>query len=91
MITEIFVVYNSQIDKMGDSLKESPIFTFIDESIYKNRKKAFALKNHWGARMTPFAICMDKDKAVKAFYSESKIDVVESLINYLKDEGISVG
>lgn len=87
MITDVYVVYNddSQIKRIGDALKVSPFFTYINENSPKGRKEAFALKNHWGTRMTPFAICMDKDKAIKAFYSETGKDIIDSLINYLNN------
>ena len=89
MITDVIVVYNdeSQIRRIGGAytLKESPFFTYINESSRKGKKEAYALKGHWGARMTPFAICMDGEKAIKAFYSETGEDVIKSLINYLNE------
>lgn len=88
MITDVFVVYNSedQIKKIEEAdIPNSPFFTYINESSRKGKKEAYALKGHWGARLSPFIICMDGDKAVKAFYSESEENVIESLINYLND------
>lgn len=87
MITDVYVTYNdeSQIDKIkGESFKDSPFFTFISEVDRKSRKQAFALKNHWAAFQCPFAICMNGDKPVKAFYSED-CDVIDSLIKYLHE------
>ena len=90
MITDVIVVYNddSQIRRIGGTytLKESPFFTYINESSRKGKKEAYALKSHWGARMTPSAICMDGEKPIKAFYSETGKDVIESLIKYLNGE-----
>ena len=88
MITDVFIVYNdpSQRKRIEDSLIRNPLFfTYIDENSKNGRKEAFALKSHWGARMTPFILCMNKDKAIKAFYSENDKDVINSLINYLND------
>lgn len=87
MISDIIIVYNndSQIKNIGDTLKVSPFFTFLNENSKKDKKKAYALKSHWAARMTPFAICMDKEIPIKAFYSESEENVIESLINYLNE------
>ena len=88
MITDVFVVYNNegQIKRIKEAnILDSPFFTFINESSRKGKKEAYALKGHWGARLSPFIICMDGDKAVKAFYSESEENVIESLINYLND------
>lgn len=90
MITDVYLVYNDdeQLRRIGGTytLKVSPFFTFINENSNKGRKEAFALKGHWGARMTPFALCLNKETPVKAFYSETGEDVIKSLINYLNDE-----
>lgn len=89
MITEVVVTYNddNQIKRIkGESFEGSPLFTFMDERSRKSRKKAFAIKNHWSAFQTPFVICMNGETPVKAFYSETGEDVIESLIKYLKNE-----
>lgn len=92
MITDVFVVYtdDSQIRKIGEiyTLKYSPFFTFINESSRKGKKEAYALKSHWGARLTPFALCMDGEQAVKAFYSETGEDVIKSLIDFINSQEI---
>lgn len=92
MITDVYVVYNdeNQIKKIGGTyrLKVSPFFTYINEASAKGKKEAFALKSHWGARMTPFALCMEGENAVKAFYSETGEDVIKSLIDYLNESDI---
>lgn len=83
---DVIIVYNNsnQIEKIKRSdLKVTPFFTFIDES--KNRKEAFSIKNRYAARMCPFVVCMNGDKAIRAFYSETGEDVIESLINYLNE------
>lgn len=87
MITDVYVTYNDdkQIERIkGESFKNSPFFTFISEVDRKSKKQAFALKNHWAAFACPFAVVMDKEKPVKAFYSEAE-NVVESLIKYLHE------
>lgn len=90
MVTDVYLVYNDdlQIKKIGGTytLKVSPFFHFIDDRSYDGRKQAFKLKGSYGAKQTPFAVCMDKEKPVKAFYSESEKDVVKSLIKYLNEE-----
>lgn len=89
MITDVYLVYNNdeQIKRIGGTytLKVSPFFHFIDDRTLEGKKKAIKLKGAWGSRLTPFALCMDKDKAIKAFYSESDNDVIKSLINYLNE------
>lgn len=84
MITDVYIVYNDdkQLDKLGDT-KVSPFFHLIDERTYKGRKEGFKLKGSLSARLTPFIVCKERDKVVKAFYSETKEDVFQQLINYL--------
>lgn len=87
-ITDVFVIYNNddQINRIkGETFKVSPFFTFIDERKYKSRKEAYKIKNHWAAFATPFAICMNNDKPIKAFYSETGTDIIAELINYLHE------
>lgn len=92
MITDVYLVYNddSQLRKIGGThtLKVSPFFHFIDDRTLEGRKDAFKLKGSWGSRVTPFALCMDGEKAVKAFYSETGEDVIKSLIDYLNGENL---
>lgn len=87
MITDIYLVYNddSQLRKIRSAytLKASPFFHFIDDRTKEGKKESFKLKGSWGARLTPFALCTEGDNAVKAFYSETGEDIIESLINYL--------
>lgn len=83
---DIYIVYNdnSQRERIEETFKESPFsFTFIDVR-GKEKKNAWALKSHWGAKEDPFAIIMEEDKAIKAFYSETGEDIINSLINFLK-------
>lgn len=88
LITDVIITYNddTQIERIkGESFKESPFFTFLDERSRKSRKEAFAIKNHWAAFATPFILCKNGETAVKAFYSEADNDVVGSLIKYLNE------
>lgn len=89
MITDVYVVYNddSQIKELREAYADSefPVFHFIDSLSNKTKKEAWALKSHWAARLDPFAIIMDGDKALKAFYSETGEDVIKSLSEYLKE------
>ena len=90
MITDVYIVYDNDnvIRRVGGTytIKVSPFFHFIDSRTLNGRKEAFQLKGSWGARMDPFAICMDGGKAVKAFYSETGEDVIESLITFLNSQ-----
>lgn len=90
MITDVYIVYNNDnvIKRVGGTytVKVSPIFHFIDSRTLNGRKEAFQLKGSWGARMDPFVICMNGEKAIKAFYSETGEDVIESLITFLNSQ-----
>lgn len=89
-MTDIFVIYDnkSQIKRIEDALGASSIFHFIDSTSKNGKKEAVALKSHWAARLDPFVLVMDGDKAIKAFYSETGEDVIDSLINYVKEKSI---
>lgn len=90
MITDVYIVYNdeNQIKKIGGTytLKVSPFFHFINDTTRKGKREAYKLKSEWGSRLTPFILCTNGEKAVKAFYSETDIDVINSLIRYLNNE-----
>lgn len=90
MITDVYIVYDndSVIKRVGGTytLKVSPFFHFIDDRTREGRKESFKLKGSWGARLTPFVLCTEGEKAVKAFYSETGEDVIESLITFLNSQ-----
>lgn len=90
MITDVYLVYNDdrQIQQIGGTWEVSPFFHFIDDRTLEGRKDAFKLKSAWSSRMTPFALCMNREKVVKAFYSETGNDVIKELINYLNEQNI---
>lgn len=90
MITDVYLVYNNdeQINQIGDTLKVSPFFHFIDDRTREGKKEAFKLKSSWSSKVTPFALCTEGDKAVKAFYSETGENIIESLITYLNEKNL---
>lgn len=83
------VVYDDNSENLITELKEKLTeFPLIElehyhEQIFKERKKAFAIKNEWGTRKTPFAIFIDNIPVI-AFYSEKKDCVADNIINTLK-------
>lgn len=85
-ITDVFVVYNDEnvIKELGDTVKVSPIFHFIDYRSKNGKKEAWKLMNNWAAKEVPFALVMNGSDVIKAFYSEA-IDVIKSLINFLNE------
>lgn len=88
MITDVYLVYNNDqvLKKLGDTLKVSPFFHFIDDRTHKGKKESWKVKGGFGAKLTPFAVVYDKDEPIRAFYSETGEDIVELLIKYLNGE-----
>lgn len=84
----IIVIYNdkNQLNKIGDTSKYTPIFQFIDSLCKKSKNKAKKIKSYYGAILDPFAVILEDEKPIKAFYSEAE-DVIDSLIKYLNNNG----
>ena len=87
-MTDIIVIYRdkSQLDRIGDTSKYTPIFHFVDSLAKKSKKEAWRIKSYYGAKLDPFAVILDNEKPIKAFYTESE-DVIDSLIKYLNNNG----
>lgn len=87
-MTDIIVVYSdkNQLDRIGDTSKYTPIFHFVDSLAKKSKKEAWRIKSYYGAKLDPFAVILDDEKPIKAFYTEAE-DVINSLIKYLNSNG----
>ena len=87
-MTDVIVIYSdkSQIDRIGDTSKYTPIFHFVDSLAKKSKKEAWRIKSYYGAKLDPFAVILDGEKSIKAFYTEAE-DVIDSLIKYLNNNG----
>lgn len=87
-MTDVIVVYSdkNQLSRIGDTSQYSPIFRFVDSLTKKGKKEAWKIKSYYGAKLDPFAVVLDKEKPIKAFYTEAE-DVIGSLIKYLNDNG----
>lgn len=87
-MTDVIVVYSdkNQLDRIGDTSKYTPIFYFVDSLAKKSKKEAWRIKSYYGAKLDPFAVILDDEKPVKAFYTEAE-DVIDSLIKYLNNNG----
>ena len=88
------VAYDDNSEKLISELKEALTkFPMIElesyhEQLFKEKKKAWALKSEWGTRLSPFAIFIDNDHVpVIAFYSErnecTSDNIIESLKSYI--------
>lgn len=88
MITDVYLVYNDdkQIQQIGGTWKVSPFFHFIDDRTREGKKDSWKIKGGFGAKLTPFAVAYEGEKPLKAFYSETGEDIIESLIKYLNGE-----
>lgn len=85
-MTDVIVVYSdkNQLKEIGDTSRYSPVFRFIDSLAKKSKKEAWKVKSFYGAKLDPFAVVLDQDKPIKAFYTEAE-DVIDSLIKYLNN------
>lgn len=82
---DVYIVYNNDevLKKLGGTLKVSPFFHFIDDRTRKGKKDSWKIKGGFGAKLTPFAVVYEGEKPLKAFYSETGENVIDSLIDYL--------
>lgn len=87
-MTDVIIVYSSksQLDRIGDTSKYTPIFHFVDSLAKKSKKESWRIKSYYGAKLDPFAVILDDEKPIKAFYTEAE-DVIDSLIKYLNNNG----
>ena len=82
---DVYIVYNNDevLKKLGGTLKVSPFFHFVDDRTQKGKKDSWKIKGGFGAKLTPFAVVYEGEKPLKAFYSETGENVIDSLIDYL--------
>lgn len=82
---EIDIAYNELSEPLVKLLVQTniPVNAF-NEDDYKQKKKAYALKNPYAARETPFAIFKYKDKPIKQFYSENGQCTLDHMEKFLK-------
>lgn len=88
MILKVAYDDNSEnlITKLKEFLVDYPLINLeaYHENLFKERKKAFAIKSEWGTRKSPFAILIDNDHTpVVAFYSEEGNCTVDKIIKAL--------
>ena len=82
---EANIVYSNIKDReFFDSIElKFPIFfNYIND-----RKEAYKLKAHWGAKKDPFIVLSDNNKIVKVFYSDVAGDnALIQFINYINND-----
>ena len=66
-------------------VKKYPELTFEghNEDTPRGRRKSFAIKSRFAARLTPFCGLMDKDEIRKGFYSEARECTEENIKKYI--------
>lgn len=74
---------NNIVDNIQSNINTSVMFNFIDITTMKGKKKGWALKSHWGAKLDPFILITKNNVPIKAFYSEDKKDIINETIKYL--------
>lgn len=88
MILKIAYDDNSEklITELKNVLEKFPLVNLetFHENILKERKKAFSLKSEWGTRLSPFAILIDNEKPIKAFYSDVNECTIDNISKILK-------
>lgn len=85
------VAYNDKSEDLVKELKELLMkFPLVEleayhEEIFKERKKAFALKSEWGTRQSPFAILIDDHTPVTVFYNEQGSCTIDKITETLQN------
>ena len=88
------VAYNDDsskfVEELIENIKGYPLIKLetYHEQLFKERKKAFAIKNEWGTRECPFAILIDNKEPIKAFYNEQNNCNLDTIINFLNQINI---
>jgi hypothetical protein len=88
-IFDITVVLNNDQDLkylMNSNTKIKPYLTIYDERYLDDKKKAYSVKNEYGARETPFVLIFKDGKYLNAIWKESTEDPIKELISFLNQE-----
>lgn len=59
------------------------LFEAYNEDLYNERKKSYAVKSHFAARMTPFCGVFKDDTITKGFYTEAKECTEQNISEYM--------
>ena len=62
------------------------LFEAYNEDIYPERKKSYAVKGHFAARVNPFCGIFEDDTITKGFYSEAKECTEQAIADYMFDK-----
>lgn len=83
---DIYIIGNKSLKNTieNSNINSDAFFHFVDDS--KEKRRAYLLKNEWGAKLSPFIALYEDNVMKKGFYSEDDKDVINTLINYLNNE-----
>lgn len=85
MFFKIKLAYNKLSEPLKNILENNGLeVEAYNEDNYSERKKAFALKNPYAAKETPFAEFFYKDKLEKVFYTENSQCTADNIFNFIK-------
>lgn len=79
-------VYSDPIDKdrmIKKVFSKDFYLETYDEGSFKEKKLAYKVKGACAAKLTPFIAVYKDEELIKAFYSETGEDVIESLDKWL--------
>lgn len=83
---DVFVVVDTDKDLRKLKTMEpkvNPYLTIYDDRYREDKKKAWALKSEYGARLNPFVLVHKDGVFNKVIYREAVEDVIGELENYL--------
>lgn len=86
---EVTICLNNSADLkyvMNSNTKIQPYLTIYDERYKDDKKRAWALKNEYGARECPFIEIKKDGKLFKMIYKEATQDPIGELIKTLNDD-----
>ena len=90
-IFDVFVVVDTDKDLRKLKTMEpkvNPCLTIYDDRYRGDKKKAWALKSEYGAKLNPFVLIHKDGIFAKVIYREAVEDVIGELENYLNNVSV---
>lgn len=70
---------NNNIDVKDQILQIFPELEYFNEDNFKERKRAFSIKNIGCTKLSPFLVVYNNDKVIKAFWQEDNTFTIENI------------
>ena len=90
-IFDVFVVIDTDKDLRKLKTMEpkvNPYLTIYDDRYREDKKKAWALKSEYGAKLNPFVLIHKDGVFAKVIYREAVENVIGELENYLNNVSV---